>query len=196
MVDAGLYDTAAFSLMQRVKRRFFAMRNGDLGRQMEVRGLHYKINFGLNLPQITEIAKEITEEIGREYPNAEEATLTELADQLWANATTRESLLIAPMLHPKATMSMAKAQRWIAEVPTIEVADILCHKLLRSLPFAKTLTDTELSDSELATYTRLRLAYNLYTLGHYSLSELQALAVDLSADAPLCSNLAAQIANE
>ena len=34
-----------FNAMQRVKRRFFAMRNGDLAAQMAALGAAYQINF-------------------------------------------------------------------------------------------------------------------------------------------------------
>lgn len=53
-------DLPEFNLMQTVKRRFFAMRNGALAEQMRSRGLTYRINFGLNLPQIKEIAADVT----------------------------------------------------------------------------------------------------------------------------------------
>ncbi len=45
-----------FNLMQAVKRRLYAMRNGALAAQMRNAGLHYRINFGLNIPQLKEIA--------------------------------------------------------------------------------------------------------------------------------------------
>ena len=47
-----------FNEMQTVKRRFFAMRNGAVADNMRRHGASYRIIFGLNLPQIVEIAAE------------------------------------------------------------------------------------------------------------------------------------------
>lgn len=136
--------------MQTVKRRFFAMRNGVIADTLRSAGLPYKVIFGLNLPQIVEIASE--------SPHT-----AELAEALWANNTTRESMLMAPMLADPTTFSIEDARRWLDTVPTAEVADILCHRLLRRTPYAWDLAES-LIDSPIApfdTYVALRLAFNL-----------------------------------
>lgn len=62
---------AEFNQIQEIKRRFFAMRNGIVADTMRKGGLGYKMVFGLNLPQIVEIAADITpsrelaEQLGR-----------------------------------------------------------------------------------------------------------------------------------
>ena len=76
-----------FNDMQKVKRAFFTMRNGALADNMRRQGANYRIIFGVNLPQLIEIA--------RETPH--DATLTQA---LWDNKTTRESMLLAPMIYP------------------------------------------------------------------------------------------------
>ena len=43
-------EEGTFNLMQSVKRRFYAMRNGMLAAQMRQGGVDYRINFGLNIP--------------------------------------------------------------------------------------------------------------------------------------------------
>ena len=95
--------------MQTVKRRFFAMRNGVIADTLRSAGLPYKIIFGLNLPQIVEIAGDVPHK-------------RELAEALWANNTTRESMLMAPMLIDPSSFSMEDARRWLDTVPTAEVA--------------------------------------------------------------------------
>ncbi len=101
-----------YNRMQIIKRRFFAMRNGIIADTLRKAGLEYKIIFGLNLPQITEIA-------------AEQPHEADLAEELWADRRTRESLMLAPMLYPAADMDSATAARWIRTAPTTEVADVL-----------------------------------------------------------------------
>ena len=46
----------SFNDMQTVKRAFFAMRNGVIADTLRRAGSPFKIIFGLNLPQISEIA--------------------------------------------------------------------------------------------------------------------------------------------
>ncbi len=132
-----------FNAMQRVKRRFFAMRNGDLAQQMAERGARYRINFGLNLPQVSEIArdflpggKEHMAVYGGQPPLPEDLDMADFARRLRDNTSTRESMLIAPMLFPVEALSEEEALEWMRSVPTPEVADVLCLKLLRNHPSA------------------------------------------------------------
>ncbi|MDE6157359.1 MAG: DNA alkylation repair protein [Muribaculaceae bacterium] len=138
-----------YSPMQTVKRRFFAMRNGIIADTLRKAGSPFSIIFGLNLPQIADIA----EMTGKD---------TTLAEQLWSNNTTRESMLLAPMIVEAESFTYDDARRWVLSVPALEVADILCHRLLRHLPFAWELAEDLCgSDAPLAGYTALRLAFNL-----------------------------------
>ena len=138
-----------YNRMQIIKRRFFAMRNGIIADTLRKAGLEYKIIFGLNLPQITEIA-------------AEQPHEADLAEELWADRRTRESLMLAPMLYPAADMDSATAARWIRTAPTTEVADVLCLKLLRHIPGAIDLAiEAAGSDEEMMRYTALRLMFNI-----------------------------------
>ena len=138
--------------MQIIKRRFFAMRNGIIADTLRKAGLDYRMIFGLNLPQITEIAADLPKE-------------TALAEELWADRRTRESLLLAPMLYPAIGMDADTATRWMSEVPTTEVADVLCLKLLR---YTRSALDTAISamtsDVPMMRYTALRLMLNLLNL--------------------------------
>lgn len=112
-----------FNKLQSIKRRMFAMRNGVIADTLRRSGAPYRIIFGLNLPQLQEIAAEFGPD-------------SELSEQLWRNTTTRESLLLAPMLLPVDAVTRDEAERMAAESLTPEVADVLCHKLLRHLPYS------------------------------------------------------------
>jgi len=136
-----------FNTLQEVKRRFFAMRNGVIADTMRRAGSPHRIIFGLNLPQIADVA--------REYYGD-----TDLALQLWANDTTRESRLAAPMIYPSEEMPETLAEKWALEARDTEEIDILCHRLLRRLPYAMHLLTT-LIDRRGACYLTLRLALNL-----------------------------------
>lgn len=142
--------------MQKVKRRFFAMRNGVIADTLRRGGHPCRMIFGLNLPQISEIA-------------AETGFSKALALELWADRRTRESLLLAPMVYPAGEMAPETAREWMQSVPAAEVADVLCHRLLRRLPFAFGLAVEEAGDADpMARYTALRLMRNLLNRGNAS----------------------------
>lgn len=164
-----------YSPMQTVKRHFFAMRNGVISDTLRKAGSPFRVIFGLNLPQIVDIARQT-------------GTSMELAEELWANTGTRESMLLAPMIADKATFTKADALRWIASIPTAEVADILCQRLLRAMPQAWELAEELAADTTVAMnrYTGMRLAFNL-------VASDPARAMELTRrhpDAPLASALA------
>lgn len=149
--------TPNYNSMQIVKRQFFAMRNGVIADALRKAGSPFRFIFGVNLPQLRDIAAQVGQS-------------AELAEQLWANTATRESMLIAPMIQPEDNFTLADAERWIATIPAAEVADVLCLKLLRRQPYALELIDRliERADAEEGTancemlrYTALRLMFNL-----------------------------------
>lgn len=155
---------SGYNKMQLVKRRFFAMRNGIIADSIRKAGFGYRMVFGLNLPQLVEIA-------------ADFAPDPELAEQLWADTRTRESRLLAPMLIDPSALLLPQAIEMAGSVDTVEVADILCHRLLRRRPdMAEEISEALLAkDEPLMTYTALRLWFNLLSaapLGSESSAEL------------------------
>ena len=186
--------TAEFNLMQRVKRRMYAMRNGALADNMRARGLNYFINFGLNIPQLKEIAAELTDGPGALDFDSRCA----LAADLWANINTRESRLLAPMIFPPARMTPQMALRWLSEAQTTEVADHLCHSLLRQLPYAEDVAYSLVAFPEaspMQIYSALRLLMNLLILRKADLARLASLTASLTPE-PLLRPLLTQINDE
>ena len=171
-----------FNIQQQIKRRFFAMRNGIVADTLRKGGAGYKIVFGLNLPQIVEISNEFPHDPA-------------LAEMLWHNDSTRESLLLAPMLYPAELMDMATAMEWAGDVKEIEVADVLCHRLLRSLPYAVDIARAFISDeSPVKRYISLRLMMNL--LPEYK-EEARCMAEkEMAVSEPLTYRVCAMIKDE
>lgn len=135
--------------MQTVKRRMYAMRNGVIADTLRKAGSPFRVIFGLNLPQLVEIAAGIGKD-------------RDMAVSLWSNSTTRESMLIAPMLMPMEEFSEAEALKWCGQVPACEVADILCHRLLRHTPYALELVRKLIADGlPMMHYTGVRLMCNI-----------------------------------
>ena len=125
------------------------MRNGIIADTLRKGGSPFKIIFGLNIPQIVDIA-------------AQTPHTVELATALWTNNTTRESMLLAPMLMPVESMSEPMALEWIEVAPSTEIIDNLCHKLLRKSPLMPDLA-FKLAESPLSVhrYAAMRLFWSI-----------------------------------
>lgn len=135
--------------MQMLKRSMYAMRNGIVADALRKGGCPHKMVFGVNLPQLAEIALEFGKN-------------SEVAEQLWADTSTRESMMLAPMLMPDEEFTADDAMRWIDSCPSREAIDILCLKLLRLRPFALDLAQSLAADANpMRHYAGLRLMCNL-----------------------------------
>lgn len=171
-----------FNEMQKVKRKFFTFRNGALADNMRRQGVSYRIIFGLNLPQLTEIASETPHN-------------SALAQSLWENKSTRESMLLATMIYPIEEFDIDTARQWVGESPTTEVTDILCHRLLRHTAYARQLAEEIMSStSDIMRYTALRLMFNLLPA---NIEQTKACAEqELSQQCPLTSHLCRTLLSE
>lgn len=179
-----------YSEMQLIKRRFFAMRNGVIADALRKGGVTTPIIFGLNLPQIVEIA-------------AMQDCRPELAEQLWADVRTRESRLLAPMVYPVELMSEEDAERWLVTAGNVETADIVCHRLLRRHPRAAQIAVKHAEDEdEMARYASRRLILNLLAVtppgvGLDEIVELFApFAANAEAETGVARGIARQLADE
>ena len=66
------------------------------------------------------------------------------------------------MLYPAEEFNMETAVAWCLSVESVEIADVLCHRLLRHLPYAIELWKQLLTcDKKLVQYTAWRLLLNL-----------------------------------
>lgn len=140
---------STFNQMQQIKRQFFALRNGIIADTIRKAGGDYKIIFGLNIPQLRDIAQSIGKN-------------KELSLMLFDNDTTRESLLLAPMIYPVDNLTLQDAIAMVCKTKTYETADTLSHSLLRHFNNAKELCSELIhSDNIMAKYTGLRLFLNL-----------------------------------
>lgn len=132
-----------------IKFRFFTLRNGMLADMLRKQmASNHKVIFGLNLPQIKEIAANVGT-----HPGASTA--------LWADKDCRESRLLAPMLMEPT----AEALQMLQEMQTPEEADVACHALLRRCPGAlEAAVEAAKSDDAMTRYAGLRLMMNLLTM--------------------------------
>lgn len=99
--------------------------NGVVSTSMRQKGATYKLNFGVSLPKIREIAQ------GYSPDQA-------LAEALWKE-DVRELKILAILLQPADIFPKEEAERWAKEVSQPEIAEMYTTFLLPKLPYAKEL---------------------------------------------------------
>ncbi len=110
-------------MLKGIKHQFMAFRNGIVADALRKAGYDYKVIFGLQLPQLSEIARSLTPSM-------------QLACALWDDAEVRESRLLACYLFPIEEVDLTRAKTLAMSVKNQEEGDILTFRLLRKLPFA------------------------------------------------------------
>lgn len=136
-------------MTQEIRKEFFAYRNGIIAEQLRAAGDPHTMIMGCQLTDVIAIA-------GRYEKSAE------LAQELWDDVNHRECRMAATMLYPTHDFKMETALAWCHSVESTEIADVLCHRLLRHLPYAVELWEQLLTcDKKLVRYTAWRLLLNL-----------------------------------
>lgn len=108
-----------------IKKSLRLAMNGVVSTLQRRQGLNYKINFGVEIPRLKEIASRYTK--GKE-----------LATALWKE-NIRECKLLAIYLLPEEEYTTV-AESWIAEANFTEIADHLAMNILCHLPDADLLS--------------------------------------------------------
>lgn len=146
--------------LRNIRKEFFAFRNGIVADKLRNAGDPHTVIMGCLLVDVMSIANGIRESI------TDPQRLTTIAQELWDDTNSRECRLAAPMLYPPELMPLNRATQWCQSIETTEIADNLCHKLLRHIPDADTLWRQLIADERpLVKYTGYRLLLNLMTLG-------------------------------
>lgn len=104
-----------------IRKRCRVAMNGVVSTSMREYGLNYKLNFGVSIQKIKEIATRYQPE-------------KDLAEKLWAE-DTRELKILATLLYPKEEYTEEVAKRWISEIPNQEIREQLGFNLFQYLPF-------------------------------------------------------------
>lgn len=96
--------------------------NGVVAASMREKGVHYRMNFGVDLMRIREIA-------GKYTPDAM------LAEQLWGE-DVRELKILATLLYPVDLFAKETAGRWGEEIANQEIREQACRNLFQKTMFA------------------------------------------------------------
>lgn len=119
--------------LREIKRSLRGVMNGVVSASMRGKGLAYKVNFGVELPRLREMA-------ARWEPSAA------LAEALWAE-DIRECRLLAALLMPASAFTPDDALRWIGSMRFAEEAECTSAHLLARMPGASDLGFRLLADA-------------------------------------------------
>ena len=104
------------------KRSFRSAMNGPVSQSMRDKGTLYKLNWGVALPKLREMAQQYTPSY-------------ELAIELWKEPI-RECKLMALMLMPPEDMPMEVVDIWMEQTHTQELAEVAAVQLYQHLSYA------------------------------------------------------------
>lgn len=108
--------------LKTIKQSFRSMMNGPASASMRDKGMAYKINWGVALPLLRQMAAEY----GKDY---------DLAIELWKQ-NIRECQILATMIMPAEKMLPEVAEIWMEQTHTQELAEVAAFNLYQYLPYA------------------------------------------------------------
>ena len=96
--------------------------DGIVSQSMREKGLGYKMNFGVRIMRLQQMAGEYEKSV-------------DLAEKLWEQET-RELKILATLLYPIEAFDMDTAQRWGETIPNQEIREQLSKNIFQELSFA------------------------------------------------------------
>lgn len=96
--------------------------NGVVSQSMREKGLDYKVNFGIELPRLKEIASKFEKN-------------HDVAQALWKE-NIRECKIVAGLLQPVDTFCPDIADIWVEDMRYPEIAELTVMNLFQHLPYA------------------------------------------------------------
>lgn len=111
--------------LKKIKQSFRLMMNGVASRSMRDKGADNKINWGVSLPDLQQMALEY----GKDY---------ELAIELWKE-DIRECKILATMLMPAEQMPAEIVDIWMEQTHSQEMVEMACFHLYQHLDYAPVL---------------------------------------------------------
>ena len=112
--------------VREIKRSFRLLMNGVASQSMRQKGVEYKINWGVSLPELQKMAQQY----GKNH---------DLAVALWQE-NIRECKILATLIMPPEEMDEALAEQWIGEINSQDLAEMACFNLFQHLHHAADLS--------------------------------------------------------
>lgn len=138
--------------LKEIKRSFRLKMDGAASRSMREKGLEYKLNWGVGLPELKAMAKEY----GKDY---------DLAIALWKE-DIRECKILATLMMPPERMLPEVVDIWMEQTPSQEIAEWAAANLYQHLDYAPMLAFKWISsDKELPQICGYQLLARLFMKG-------------------------------
>lgn len=109
-------------IIRDIRKRCRMAMNGIASASMRGYGLNYKLNFGVSIQKIKEIAARYESD-------------KDLAETLWLDGT-RELKILATLLYPINQFSIDAANKWVTQIPNQEIREQVCVNLFQITDFA------------------------------------------------------------
>lgn len=128
--------------LKSIRTRLRLAMNGVISTSMREKGIRYRLNFGVPLPEIRTIAAAYTPDAG-------------LAAALWKE-DIREFKILATLLQPSAAFTPEQAVGWVKEIPYPEIAEQASRNLFSKMEASDRLVGMlfDLSATEPCPYAR------------------------------------------
>ena len=138
--------------LMEIKRSFRLLMNGPVSQSMREKGMDYKLNWGVSLPHLQEMAREYGKD-------------RDLAIALWKE-DIRECKILATLIMPANEMPRELVDIWMEQLHSQEMAEMLSFHLLQHLDFAPALAyEWMASDKDLYQLTAYHLLSRLFLRG-------------------------------
>lgn len=151
--------------------------DGVVSTSMRQKGMEYKLNFGVGIPRLREIARKYT---------ADKA----VSEILWKQ-DVRELRILATLLYPLSEFTQDTANEWIGQCTNQELREQLCMNLLQNTEYAHVLINEGVQSEEaemrltayilfvrtLITKSRSLSQVALYQLMNVAVSDLRSSSV-------------------
>lgn len=138
--------------LKEIKRAFRLKMDGAASRSMRQKGLDYKLNWGVGLPEL----KAMAGEYGKDY---------DLAIALWKE-DIRECKILATLMMPPERMLPEVVDIWMEQTPSQEIAEWAAVNLYQHLDYAPVLAFKWISsDKEIPQICGYQLLARLFLKG-------------------------------
>lgn len=136
-----------------IKRSFRLQMNGVASHSMRQKGADYKINWGLSLVDLQDMAKQY----GKDY---------HLAIALWKE-DVRECKVLATLIMPTEKMLPEIVEVWVEQIKSQDMAEVACFNLFQHLDYAPVLAYQWMaSDKDIYQICAYQLLSRLFMKGH------------------------------
>ncbi len=116
-----------------IKRKLYLFMNGVTSSSMKNKGTDYKLNFGVSIPQLRQIAVSY-------FPNEK------LAENLWQE-NARELKILATMIYPPEKFH--QAEHWLKSINNLELAEQASANLFCKMPDAIVFASGNISEGDI-----------------------------------------------